>query len=66
MKAPIDPSKGSPLTAEQKDLLPVLDAQSWAKEGPQLTLGEELNLDAAGTMLLGDDNLGATSHWYDD
>jgi hypothetical protein len=63
MGAPIDPSKDSPLTAEQKDLLPLLDAQSWAKEGPQWTLGGELNLDAAGTMLPEDDSLGATSHW---
>jgi hypothetical protein len=65
MGTPTAPSMDIPL-ALNKDWLPLLDAGSWSKDVPKWTMGEEPNLDAAGTMLPGDDSLGSTSHWWND
>jgi hypothetical protein len=51
MGTPIAPSMDSPL-ATSEDWLQLLATGSLSKEVPQWPMGEDLNLDAAGTMIL--------------
>jgi hypothetical protein len=62
MGAPIAISMDSPL-ATSEDWLQRLATGSINKEVPQWPMGEKLNLDIAGTMMLKQDTLGSTDWW---